>query len=133
LYFFATAESLWIVWLVAIFIGLFNGGFILMSFSVLTDTISYDRMTSGISREGALSSVYSAVDKIGNALGAAIFLALLSLVGFIESSDGGFPEQSEATVRGITLMYILGPAILHSASIFILNRYRLGVEDLRAA
>jgi Na+/melibiose symporter-like transporter len=90
-------------------------------------------MTSGISREGALSSVYSAVDKIGNALGAAIFLALLSLVGFIESSDGGFPEQSEATVRGITLMYILGPAILHSASIFILNRYRLGVEDLRAA
>jgi GPH family glycoside/pentoside/hexuronide:cation symporter len=131
LYFFATAESIWIVWLVAIFIGLFNGGFILMSFSVLTDTVNYDRMTSGISREGALSSVYSAVDKIGNALGAAVFLGLLSIVGFIESSDGGFPEQSEATVRGITLMYILGPAILHSASILILNRYKLTAEDLR--
>jgi GPH family glycoside/pentoside/hexuronide:cation symporter len=133
LYFFATAQSLWIVYLVAACIGLFNGGFILMSFSVLTDTINYDRVKSGISREGVLSSVYSAVDKIGNALGAAIFLALLSAIGFVESADGGFPAQSPEVVRGITLMYILGPAILHTASIFILNRYKLSDTELRSA
>ena len=98
-YFLADADSMWIVWLIAVAIGVFNGGFILMSFSVLTDTIAYDRERSGISREGTLSAVYSAVDKVGNALGAAIFLAFLSLIGFVESRDGSLPQQTDAVLR----------------------------------
>ena len=132
-YWFADADSLWIVWLIAVGIGLFNGGFILMSFSVLTDTVTYDRMRSGISREGALSSIYSAVDKVGNALGGAIFLAMLSVVGFVESADGSFPEQTDGVIRGIMIFYIVVPALLHSGSVFILNRYRLPKADLQQA
>ena len=124
-YFFADADSLWIVWFIAVGIGVFNGGFILMSFSVLTDTINYDRVRSGISREGALSAVYSAVDKIGNALGSALFLAFLSIIGFVESSDGSIVEQTDEVLRWITLAYVVAPALLHSGSILILNRYRL--------
>ncbi|MCC5795175.1 MAG: MFS transporter [Chromatiales bacterium] len=130
-YFVADADSLWVVWLVAVGIGLFNGGFILMSFSVLTDTINYDRLQSGLSREGALSSVYSAVDKVGNALGAAIFLAFLSLIGFRESADGSMLEQTDEVLRSITLFYILVPALLHTGSILILNRYRLDPQKLK--
>jgi Na+/melibiose symporter-like transporter len=96
-----------------------------MSFSVLTDTVNYDRIKTGISREGALSSVYSAVDKIGNALGSALFLAFLALIGFVESSDGSLPEQSDEVLRWITLAYVVTPALLHSGSVFILNRYKL--------
>ncbi|MEC9375158.1 MAG: MFS transporter [Pseudomonadota bacterium] len=129
-YWFADAESIWIVWLIAAAIGFFNGGFILMSFSILTDTVSYDRIKTGISREGALSSVYSAVDKIGNALGSAIFLAFLSLIGFIESNDGSLPKQSDTVLFWIAFAYILAPALLHSGSIFILNRYKLKSDDL---
>jgi GPH family glycoside/pentoside/hexuronide:cation symporter len=129
-YWLADADSMWIVWLIAIAIGLFNGGFILMSFSVLTDTVNYDRIKSGISREGALSSVYSAVDKIGNALGSAIFLAFLSIIGFVESTDGSLPEQSDEVLRWIAIAYVVAPALLHSGSIFILNRYQLDDEDL---
>lgn len=125
-YWLADAQSLWIVWLVAAAVGVFNGGFILMSFSVLTDTIAYDRARSGISREGALSAVYSAVDKIGNALGSALFLAFLSLVGFVESSDGSLPAQTPAVLGWIALAYIAAPALLHAGSILILDRYRLG-------
>jgi GPH family glycoside/pentoside/hexuronide:cation symporter len=125
-YFLADAESMWIVWLIAIAIGLFNGGFILMSFSVLTDTINYDRIKSGISREGALSAVYSAVDKVGNALGSAVFLGFLSLIGFVGSNDGSLPQQSESVLRWIAIAYIVVPALLHSGSILILNRYKLG-------
>lgn len=134
-YFLADAESLWIVWLIAVTIGVFNGGFILMSFSVLTDTINHDRLRSGISREGALSAVYSAVDKVGNALGAAIFLGVLSLVGFVESTDGSLLPQDGHVLRGIQLAYIVAPAVLHVSSIFILNRYRLPATDgaMRAA
>ena len=131
-YWLADADSMWIVWLIAAAIGLFNGGFILMSFSVLTDTISYDRIRTGISREGALSSVYSAVDKIGNALGSAIFLAFLSLIGFVETNDGTLPEQSEEVLGWIAFAYIVAPAVLHTGSIFILNRYNLKPEDLQA-
>jgi len=132
-YWFADADSLWIVWLIAVGIGLFNGGFILMSFSVLTDTVTYDRLRSGISREGALSSIYSAVDKVGNAIGGAIFLAMLSAVGFVESSDGSFPKQTDTVIRGIMVFYIVVPAVLHAGSIFILNRYHLTKEDLEPA
>jgi GPH family glycoside/pentoside/hexuronide:cation symporter len=124
-YFLADAASMWIVWLIAVAIGVFNGGFILMSFSVLTDTVNYDRLRSGVSREGALSAVYSAVDKIGNALGSAIFLAFLSLIGFVESRDGSLPVQSEAVLGWIALAYVVAPAVLHLSSILILNRYRL--------
>ena len=129
-YWFATPDSLWIVWLIAVAIGLFNGGFILMSFSVLTDTVTYDRIRTGISREGALSSIYSAVDKVGNAVGSAIFLAVLSIIGFVESADGSFPEQTEQVRRWIMIFYIIVPALLHSGSIFILNRYSLTKKDL---
>jgi GPH family glycoside/pentoside/hexuronide:cation symporter len=129
-YFFADAGSLWIVWLIAVTIGVFNGGFILMSFSALTDTVSYDRLRSGISREGALSAIYSAVDKVGNALGAAIFLGILQLVGFVESSDGSLLPQGEGVLRGIQLAYVVLPAVLHLSSILVLNRYRLSAEDL---
>ncbi len=132
LYFFASTETLWIVWLVAVLIGIFNGGFILMSFSVLTDTINYDRITTGISREGALSSVYSAVDKVGNAVGAAVFLGFLSVIGFVESDDGSFPTQTDDVLRSILMFYILAPAILHAGSILILNRYKLTKTDLAA-
>ncbi len=117
--------------MIAAGIGVFNGGFILMSFSVLTDTVTYDRMRSGISREGVLSSVYSAVDKIGNALGSALLLAFLALVGFVESSDGSLPEQSDSVVQWIAIAYVVAPALLHASSILILNRYKLRPEDLK--
>ena len=129
-YFVADADSMWIVWLIAVAIGLFNGGFILMSFSVLTDTINYDRIKSGISREGALSSIYSAVDKVGNAAGSAIFLAILSVIGFVETNDGSLPEQSESVLQWIAIAYVVLPALLHSGSILILNRYKLDPAEL---
>lgn len=131
-YFVADKDSLWIVWLIAVAIGLFNGGFILMSFSVLTDVVNYDRIRSGISREGVLSSVYSAVDKVGNALGGVLFMFFLSLIGFVESTDGQMARQTPDVIRGIGLAYVVAPAVLHASSIFILNRYRLSSADLRA-
>jgi Na+/melibiose symporter-like transporter len=130
-YFLADKDSLWIVWLIAAGIGVFNGGFILMSFSVLTDTVAYDRMRSGVSREGVLSSVYSAVDKIGNALGSALLLGFLSVVGFVESSDGSLPAQTDDVIGWIAIAYIVAPAVLHASSILILNRYTLEPEELQ--
>ena len=41
------------------------------------------------------------------------------------SWDGSLPEQSEDVLRWITLGYVVVPALLHSGSIFVLNRYKL--------
>ncbi len=73
------------------------------------------------------------MDKVGNAVGAAVFLAVLSIIGFVESADGSFPEQTEEVRRWIMIFYIVVPALLHTGSIFILNRYRLTKQDLVAA
>jgi GPH family glycoside/pentoside/hexuronide:cation symporter len=132
-YFAADKDSLWIVYLIAVAIGLFNGGFILMSFSVLTDVVNYDRIKTGISREGVLSSVYSAVDKVGNALGGVLFMFFLSLVGFVESADGQIAEQTPRVIRWIGIAYIVAPAVLHVSSILVLNRYRLESADMETA
>jgi Na+/melibiose symporter-like transporter len=42
-------------------------------------------------------------------------------------------EQTPEVLRGITLAYVVVPALLHAGSIFILNRYRLDPGELRAA
>ena len=129
-YFLADQDTLWPVWAAAVFIGFFNGGFILMSFSVLTDTVAYDRAMSGQSREGALSAVYSAVDKACNALGAVIFTTFLGLIGFVTTNDGSFAQQTEEVLSGITYFFILAPAFLHLLSILVLRKYDLTKEKL---
>jgi Na+/melibiose symporter-like transporter len=132
-YFLADAQTLWPVWVASITIGFFNSGFILMSFSTLTDTIAYDRVISGFNREGALSAVYSAVDKACNALGSVIFVLFLSAIGFVTTNDGTFAKQSDDAIRAIWFFFILGPVLLHWSSIFILRKYDLTDEQLAAA
>ena len=77
-----------------------------------------------------LSSVYSAVDKVGKALGGVLFMFFLSLIGFVESADGQIAGQTPEVIRGIGIAYIVAPAVLHVSSILILNRYRLSSADL---
>jgi len=70
------------------------------------------------------------VDKIGNALGSALFLAFLAGIGFIESTDGGIAQQEESVLNWIAIAYVIVPALLHVSSVFILNRYELNPEEL---
>jgi len=108
----------------ALVIGLFNSGFILMAFSMLTDTIAYDRATFGISREGIFSGVFSALEKLAFAVGPAIAGAALSLAGFAESR-GGAGVQSASAVEGIVLSISALPVCLTAASLLLLRLYRL--------
>ena len=77
--------------------------------------------------------IIGAAYKVGNALGSAIFLVFLSIIGFVESSDGTLPEQSESVLQWIAIAYVIAPALLHSGSILILNRYKLDETELQSA
>ena len=57
------------------------------------------------------------------------FDAYKELLGFVESTDGSLPEQSDAVLRWIAIAYVVTPALLHTGSIFILNRYKLATHE----
>jgi GPH family glycoside/pentoside/hexuronide:cation symporter len=127
----AGPERLWPVYIAALCIGYFNTGFILMSYSCLTDTINYDRARTGLSREGALSAVYSATEKASFALGAVVLGLVLSATGYIasESSD---VVQPDSALWGIIIGVVILPAALHLVSLLILRRYTLTNEILKS-
>jgi GPH family glycoside/pentoside/hexuronide:cation symporter len=120
-----------LVLLRAVIIGPFNGGFVLMSYSLLTDTIEYDRRRFGVSREGAFSGIYSALEKLAFAVGPAVAGGILSLTGFQESKGGG-GLQSAGAVHGILIVFGLVPAIFALASLLLLRFYRLDEKKISA-
>jgi GPH family glycoside/pentoside/hexuronide:cation symporter len=111
----------------ALAIGVVNSGFILMAFSMLTDTIAYDREVSGLSREGSLSGVFSALEKLAFALGPAITGAFLSLMGFV-GTHGGPGAQTPQAILGVSLGLSVLPVCFTAASIVPLLAYRLKKE-----
>ncbi len=127
----AGPDRIWPVYVAGLCIGYFNTGFILMSFSCLTDTISYDRARTGFSREGALSAVYSATEKASFALGAVVFGLVLGATGYIESQSAEV-VQPKSALWGITIGFVILPAVLHLASLLILRKYTLEKEALEA-
>jgi GPH family glycoside/pentoside/hexuronide:cation symporter len=107
-----------------VLLGPFNAAFVLMSYSLLTDTIEYDRRRFGIAREGAFSGIFSALEKLAFAVGPAVAGVVLSLTGFAESKGGGGAQTPEA-VRGLLLNFGVMPAIFGVGALILLWFYRL--------
>ncbi len=116
----------------ALVIGTFNSGFILMAFSMLTDTIERDRQLHHVSREGVFSGVFSAVEKLAFALGPALAGILLSVMGFASSTGGAGAQSAQATFS-IALNLSVVPAVLTAASLLLLRHYRLVEAQPKAA
>lgn len=121
----ALGEQEALVILRGIGIGIFNAGFILMMFSMLTDAINAGKTEGHAVDEGLLSGVFTAVEKLGFACGPVIAGTTLSLAGF-QSSVTGLAQQSPDAVRGIVLAYSAVPAALIGVSllVFLFGRRR---------
>ena len=117
------------LYVISLCIGTFNCGFSLMAFSMLLDTMAYDRKISGLNREGVFSGIWSAMDKTAFAFGALLAGLGLSYFGFQESA-GGFVAQSPETIRGIMITYIGAPTIFAALSFVIMLGYQLNEHDL---
>lgn len=105
-------------------IGLTNSGFVLLSLSLLTDTVAYQRHHSGVAREGVFSGLFSAAEKLSFAVGPLIAGVVLSLNGFT-SSTGGAAAQSPQAITGILLLYSIIPAGTQVLSLLIFSRFKL--------
>lgn len=105
-------------------IGVVNAGFILLAFSMMTDTVDYQRQHFGDAHEGVFSGVFSAAEKLAFALGPFVGGIVLSAFGF-QSSMGGAEAQSSSAVIGILLLYSLIPAGAQVLSLFLFARFDL--------
>ncbi len=100
--------------------GMFSGGLILMGQSLLPDTISYDYHLTGLRREAAFASVYSAAEKFSFAFSPLILGALLSMMGYQESTEGDI-EQTPQAIRAVYIGMAIIPALANLSSLYFIR------------
>jgi GPH family glycoside/pentoside/hexuronide:cation symporter len=105
-----------------------SGALILMSISMLGDTMVYDRALTGMAREGLLSSTVAVVEKASFALGVAVLGLFLRAAHYIPTMGGKLVQQPQSAVLALTMGYAVVPAAM-----FVVNGLFLWLYDLDEA
>ncbi|QBM75129.1 MFS transporter [Sphingomonas sp. AAP5] len=105
--------------------GLGNGGIVMISQSMLPDTIEYQYRRSGLRIEGSFAGIYIMVEKLGQAIGASLTGIALGLFGYVQAHAGTVMVQSPRAVLGITLCYSVFSTLFLLASMAIMVFYPL--------
>lgn len=110
--------------------GLFNCGFPI-ELSMVADCVDYQQYRKGIRQDGSYYAVYGLATKLGNAIGSAVGILIISAFGYVAGE-----EQSVATQNGINLTVNLIPAILLVVAAVVLlllwNKSDEDFEQMRA-
>ena len=109
-------------------LGLGFSGIQVLPFSMLTDVIHHDRTLCGFQREGILTGIWTAGEKVGLAFGPLIAGNILAFSGFIESSSGVIAVQPESAIQGIQIAVSVVPAVLVLSSLLLLRNYNLSLN-----
>ena len=110
-----------------------SGALILMSISMLGDTMVYDRVITGMAREGLLSSTVAVVEKASFALGVAVLGVFLRAAHYIPTMGGKLVQQPASAITALTLGYTAIPAAMFIANGVFLWLYDLDEAKLAAA
>lgn len=132
-YFWTPTEAIFLFYTRAVLIGVVSTGTLFCALSLLPDTMEYDRLTSGVSREGTMSGVFTLVEKFASAVGPLIVGLLLQASGLITSRDVN-TVQPEAALDAIHLAASVIPALITLLCIPVLLKYHLTanmLEDLK--
>lgn len=120
------------VWWRGFVFGFASGGALLMSTSMLADSIEYDRLRNGLERGGVCSSLYAVNEKIGFALGALLLGLGLDFAGYIPTTGGRIIAQSAETVAALYDIKALVPTVMLAIGAVLLLFYNLGESRLDA-
>nr|MCR5008843.1 MFS transporter [Oribacterium sp.] len=93
-----------------IIFGLFNVGFP-MSLSMVSDSVDYMELKSGVRTDGTAYATYGLATKLGNAIGGAFGIMIMSAFGYVANA-----QQTAEALRGINVTVNLIPAILFVVS-----------------
>lgn len=105
--------------------GFGSGALILMSISMLGDTMVYDRAITGMGREGLLSSTAAVLEKASFALGVAVLGVFLRAAHYIPTMGGKLVTQPPSAIFALTMGYAVIPAAM-----FVVNGVFLYLYDL---
>jgi len=127
----ATTGVAGVWWRGAVF-GFASGGALLMSTSMLPDTIEYDRLKNGVERGGVFAGLYAVNEKVGFAIGAAVLGFGLSLAGYVATTGGAIVQQSAATISALYGIKTTAPAVMLCVGVILLLFYNLDEARLDA-
>lgn len=113
--------------------GVGSGAIILMSISMLGDTLAYDRAITGEGREGLLSSTIAVIEKVSFALGVAVLGIFLHLFGYVATTGGQIVEQPASAVMALKLGYAVIPMVMFAINGMFLWAYDLDEDKLNRA
>ncbi len=100
--------------------------------SMAADVVDFDELTTHQRREGAFSSIFSWILKVGVAVSTLMAGPLLASAGF----DSGIKAQAPATVQTIRLMFAALPSLACLLAVLLISRYpltRAGMQAVRTA
>jgi GPH family glycoside/pentoside/hexuronide:cation symporter len=120
----------WVVILIGTLAGIGNGGIVMVSQSMLPDTIEYQYRTTGMRIAGSFAGLYVMIEKFGIAIGSSLVGVTLGLFGYIESSAGVIVEQPASAVLGISLSYSVLATVFLLASVAIMWHYPLDERNM---
>ena len=79
-----------------------------VTLSMMSDSVDYMDLKSGVRTDGTAYATYGLATKIGNALGGSVGVILLASFGYVANQ-----QQTVAAMKGINLVVNLIPAILY--------------------
>jgi GPH family glycoside/pentoside/hexuronide:cation symporter len=120
----------WVIVVIGLMAGLGNGGIVMISQSMLPDTIAYQYTTTGQRSEGSFAGVYILVEKLGQAIGASLTGIMLGLFGYIQSTGAQTITQPASAITGIMLVYCVVSTAFLLASVGVLRFYPLDERSM---
>jgi len=119
------AEPLWVIALRVFTKGLATAGILLVGQVLLPDTIEYDRLRTGLRREGVLSGMYTTIEKLAFAGGAAITAFYLDWANYLPGLTPTSGAQPQTAIGAIRYCQSVVPAVLIMLAAACLLAYRL--------
>ena len=95
--------------------------------AMLPDVAAADTARTGESRAGTYTGVWTAGETLGLALGPFLYAGVLTLGGYVSSTDAS-AAQPDSAHTAIALGFTVVPALLVLASMLVLRSYRLDEE-----
>ncbi len=109
--------------------GALGAGGLIMGFSMLPDTIEYDRLTTGLERAGLYTGLLGFIEKNAAAIAPMLAGFLFAAMGIVETSTGKV-EQPESAIFAMVAAKAWIPAALNVVAALVLLTYRLSEEQL---
>ena len=125
LIFLMTPDTLPLGFILMVIIGIGYAAYMIFPWSMMADAISHAKSYTDASLEGVFNGWWTALQKVGIALGPFIIGWILQLAGFQASLNGEFPQQSAPALLALRLSISIVPALVFALTLIGIYRWPL--------